>query len=99
VADLCTHLPEDLSLPPIVSDGCEDCLAVGRRDWVHLRFCQACGRVGCCDNSPGQHATGHNRGSDHPLVRSFEPGEDWWWCYEDVDMFIIEDAPPAPSHP
>ena len=72
----CRHLPSDLAPPRIESDGCEDCLAAGRRDWLHLRFCQECGHVGCCDNSPGRHATAHFHASQHPLIRSFEPGED-----------------------
>lgn len=98
MAGSCTHLPDDLAPPPITVDGCEDCLAKGRRDWVHLRFCQTCGHVGCCDNSPGRHATRHYKKSKHPLVRSFEPGEDWWWCYEDKTGFELDDSPPAPSH-
>ena len=79
--------------------GCEDCLAQGRRDWVHLRICQECGHVGCCDNSPGRHATAHFRLAGHPVIRSYEPGEDWYWCYLDQLAFELEGAPPAPSHP
>ncbi len=94
----CAHLPEDLSLPSIASDGCEDCLAMGRHDWVHLRFCQTCGRVGCCDNSPGRHATAHAAATAHALIRSYEPGQDWWWCFPDEALFEVEAAPPAPSH-
>jgi hypothetical protein len=33
------------------------------------------------------------------VVRSFEPGEEWFWCYVDELAFELEDAPPAPSHP
>ena len=94
----CTHLPVDLTPPQIVANGCEDCLAAGRRDWVHLRFCQICGRVGCCDNSPGKHATGHFLADGHALIRSFEPGEHWWWCYIDEVAFNMQDAPAAPSY-
>jgi hypothetical protein len=79
--------------------GCEDCLASGRRDWVHLRLCQTCGHVGCCDSSPGRHASGHYLAAGHPVVRSFEPGEDWYWCYADEVMFELPAAPPAVSHP
>lgn len=93
----CSHVPEDTGAPAIGADGCEDCLATGRRDWVHLRFCQDCGHVGCCDNSPGRHATAHHRTSGHPLIRSFEPGEDWWWCYPDEVFFRIPGVD-APSH-
>lgn len=85
----CTHVPADTAPPTIAADGCEDCLAAGRRDWVHLRFCQECGHVGCCDNSPGRHATAHFAADGHPLIRSFEPGEDWWWCYVDESFFRI----------
>lgn len=81
------------------AEGCEDCRAAGRTDWVHLRACQACGHVGCCDSSPARHATGHFRTTGHPLVRSYEPGEEWFWCYVDEIAFELPDAPPAPSHP
>ncbi len=94
----CNHLPPDLSPPPISATGCEDCLAAGRRDWVHLRFCQVCGRVGCCDNSPGKHATAHFHAQGHALIRSYEPKEDWWWCYYDEELLLVENAPPAPSY-
>jgi uncharacterized UBP type Zn finger protein len=82
-ATSCTHLDtiEITELPEEVA-GCEDCLAVGGV-WLHLRICLACGHVGCCDDSPGKHATAHAAGSDHPLIRSLEPGEDWCWCFAD----------------
>ena len=66
--------------------GCQECLATGGR-WVHLRICMTCGHVGCCDSSPGKHATGHHRETDHPVIRSVEPGETWGWCYEHELMF------------
>ena len=94
----CTHLDRIRDVTPS-SWGCEDCLAKGRRDWVHLRICQECGHVGCCDNSPGRHATAHFRLAGHPVIRSYEPGEDWYWCYLDQLAFELEGAPPAPSHP
>ncbi len=62
--------------------GCEDCLKIGGR-WVHLRLCLTCGHVGCCDSSPNRHARGHFQASTHPIIQSFEPGEDWRWCYVD----------------
>jgi len=94
----CSHVPDDPAPPTVAASGCEACLEEGRHDWVHLRFCQTCGRVGCCDNSPGRHATAHHRATGHPLIRSFEPGEDWWWCYLDEQSFHVPGAPPAPSH-
>jgi Zn-finger in ubiquitin-hydrolases and other protein len=93
----CTHLDRIHDVTPS-SWGCEDCLAEGREDWVHLRVCQECGHVGCCDNSPGRHATAHFRLAAHPVIRSYEPGEDWYWCYLDQVLFELEGAPPAPSH-
>ena len=51
--------------------------------WVHLRLCLSCGEVNCCDSSPNQHATEHFHESGHPLMQSFQPGEDWIWCYVD----------------
>ncbi len=85
----CTHIDtiEFRDLPDEVA-GCEECLATGGR-WVHLRMCQACGHIGCCDNSPGRHATGHNAETGHPIIRSAEPGEDWSWCYEDEVAFVV----------
>jgi uncharacterized UBP type Zn finger protein len=66
--------------------GCEECLATGD-SWVHLRLCLTCGHVGCCDNSKNRHATKHFHGTKHPIVRSFEPGEQWGWCFVDQLMF------------
>jgi uncharacterized UBP type Zn finger protein len=57
-------------------------MAVGDT-WVHLRLCLTCGAVNCCDSSRNRHATKHFHDSGHPLVRSFQPGEDWIWCYVD----------------
>ena len=66
--------------------GCKECLETGGR-WVHLRVCMSCGHVGCCDSSPGKHATGHHQETGHPVIRSAEPGETWGWCYVDELMF------------
>ncbi|MEM7587981.1 MAG: cation:proton antiporter [Acidobacteriota bacterium] len=60
--------------------GCEECLRKGEK-WVHLRICMTCGHVGCCDSSPGKHATAHYHATGHPIMRSLEPGEDWGWCF------------------
>jgi uncharacterized UBP type Zn finger protein len=94
---VCGHL--DAVDPDIVpsSPGCLECLQTGS-PWVHLRLCLSCGHVGCCDSSPNKHATRHFRATAHPLVRSFEPGEDWWWCYVDEVMFEVEDDPFAGLH-
>jgi hypothetical protein len=94
----CSHFDRIHPVAALPS-GCEECLAAGRQDWVHLRVCQECGRVGCCDQSPGRHATEHFFRSAHPVIRSYEPGEDWYWCYVDELTFELEGAPPAPSHP
>jgi hypothetical protein len=82
----CTHLGEVQDVAPS-SNGCEDCLREGSR-WVHLRECLVCGHVGCCDSSPRRHATAHWHETTHPLVRSFQPGEDWGWCYGDELMLV-----------
>lgn len=78
----CAHLDQINAVSPSSLDGCEDCLKMGGT-WVHLRECLSCGHVGCCDNSPNQHATAHWKGAEHALIRSFEPGEEWGWCYDD----------------
>jgi len=88
----CEHLSDIHSVIPS-ADGCEDCLKIGGR-WVHLRLCESCGHVGCCDNSPNRHATKHYRATSHPIIKSFEPGEDWGYCYPD-DLFY--EALPAPG--
>jgi uncharacterized UBP type Zn finger protein len=56
--------------------------------WVHLRLCEICGHVGCCDSSKNKHATKHFRKTKHPIMRSVEPDEDWGWCY--IDELMIE---------
>jgi uncharacterized UBP type Zn finger protein len=91
--DICTHLDSVRDVSPRTPKGCEECLAIGQR-WVHLRLCLTCGHVGCCDSSPGKHATAHYRKTKHPIVRSLEPGEDWGYCY--VDDVMLEPAPAAP---
>jgi uncharacterized UBP type Zn finger protein len=85
----CTHLDSVNYLdPPAEVPGCEECLATGMQ-WVHLRMCQTCGHIGCCDNSIGKHATAHQKGTGHPIIRSAEPGEDWSWCYPDELMMRL----------
>jgi uncharacterized UBP type Zn finger protein len=90
----CTHLDQLRAVSPRTPRGCEECLATGMR-WVHLRLCLTCGHVGCCDSSPGKHATKHFRAIGHPIVRSFERDEDWGWCYADQLFFEPAPAPPG----
>ncbi len=81
MATQCTHLDQIHEVSP-GSQGCEECLAVGE-GWMHLRLCLSCGHVGWCDSSKHKHATAHADVSSHAIVESFEPGEDWRWCYVD----------------
>jgi hypothetical protein len=86
----CTHLDqiEVLELPEPIA-GCAECLAVGS-SWVHLRMCQTCGEIGCCDSSPNRHASRHARATGHAIARSAEPGEEWSWCYVDEVAFVAQ---------
>src|ERR1700742_2476757 len=78
--------------------GCVECLAHGGW-WLHLRRCAQCGHVGCCDSSPGQHASRHAAETGHPIAQSFEPDESWFWDYEhDVEVEGVALMPPT-SHP
>jgi uncharacterized UBP type Zn finger protein len=89
VAATCAHLDSiRVFEPPAEVAGCEECLERGMR-WVHLRMCQGCGHIGCCDNSEGRHARAHWQASGHPIARSVEPGEDWSWCYVDEAIFRL----------
>ena len=83
--DSCSHLERISEVTPS-ADGCEDCLRSGAT-WFHLRLCLTCGHVGCCDRSPNQHATTHFHQIGHPVIRSFEPGESWIWCFVDEELF------------
>lgn len=80
----CTHLDSIRDVSPNAA-GCEECLKLGDR-WVHLRLCMTCGHVGCCDSSKNKHATRHFDATRHPIARSIEPGEEWFWCYVDNVM-------------
>ncbi|GAA5201534.1 UBP-type zinc finger domain-containing protein [Rugosimonospora acidiphila] len=79
----CEHL--SVAAEPETSPGeeCMGCREEGRTDWVHLRLCLSCGYVGCCDSSPRRHATAHYTATTHPVMRSFERGESWRWCFVD----------------
>ncbi len=96
MAEQCTHLDE-IRTEAFSGNGCVECLETGGR-WVHLRRCTDCAHVGCCDSSPGRHATAHFRNEGHPIVQSFEPGEDWFWCYIDEIAFELPGSGPSPSH-
>ncbi len=82
----CTHIDQIQKVTPS-AEGCEDCLREGGW-WVHLRICLICGHVGCCDQSPNRHARKHFHDTNHPIIQSLEPGEDWKWCF--VDQVYIE---------
>ena len=86
MGNTCLHLKQMQNVTPS-AHGCEDCLKTGDA-WVTLRLCMICGYVGCCDNSKNRHATKHFRATGHPIIRSFQPGESWLWCY--VDELLIE---------
>jgi len=77
----CGHITTIQDVVPS-ADGCEDCLKIGD-EWVHLRLCLSCGHVGCCDDSKNKHATHHHHETGHPLIVSYEEGENWVWCYSD----------------
>ena len=89
MAKACSHLDEVhvTELPRLV-DGCEECLTTGGW-WVHVRMCEVCGRVGCCDSSPSRHATAHFHETEHPIIRSAERGARWSWCYVDEMAFAL----------
>ena len=79
--EICSHAKQAREVTPS-GQGCKECLEAGD-EWVHLRLCMICGHVGCCDDSPNKHATKHFHRIKHPIIKSFEPGEDWWWCFAD----------------
>lgn len=81
----CTHLDQVREVVPR-ADGCEGCIKTGDA-WVELRVCKICGHVGCCDTSKNKHATKHYRQTHHPIIKSFQPGERWGYCYADRIFF------------
>jgi len=81
MANVCTHLDQIQDVTPS-AEGCEDCLRIGG-SWLHLRICLSCGHVGCCDDSPNRHARAHAAQTGHAVVQSFEPGEEWVYCFVD----------------
>lgn len=94
-----TEIPGiDVTVPPS-GTGCLECDQSGGW-WFHLRRCGQCGHVGCCDDSPSRHATAHARTTGHPIIGSFEPGENWFYSYQTEEVYGggPELAPPT-SHP
>ncbi|MBB2502708.1 Na+/H+ antiporter [Amycolatopsis echigonensis] len=85
-AGSCKHLDHEWpEQEPSSRDSCAECLEAGLT-WVHLRMCLKCGHVACCDSSPGKHASQHFHETRHPVMRSFEPGETWRWCFVDKQL-------------
>lgn len=76
----CEHIKASKVPKPNTPEGCEECLKIGD-EWVHLRLCLTCGHVGCCNESKNKHATKHFLSTNHPVIKSFEPGENWVYCY------------------
>jgi ubiquitin-hydrolase Zn-finger-containing protein len=80
--------------------GCVECLAgEGAGWWFHLRRCAQCGHIGCCDSSPSRHARAHAAASGHPIVQSFEPGEDWFWSFPEESYYDGPELAAPDSHP
>jgi uncharacterized UBP type Zn finger protein len=97
MAESCEHIQKAAARPAGVKPsgpGCKECLETGGV-WVHLRLCLSCGHVGCCDDSPSRHATKHFHAIKHPVIRSYEPGEPWGYCF--VDEAFVEDMPAHPG--
>ena len=97
MSESCEHLQEVRQVTAS-ANGCEECLKIGAR-WVHLRICLICGKVGCCDQSPNRHATKHFHAAGHAVMRSWERGEDWGWCYVDELFFDPMPGPVPREHP
>lgn len=91
----CIHASEIHEVQPSSLDGCPECIAMGD-SWVHLRICLTCGHIGCCDSSKNRHARQHFHASTHPIIASFEPGEDWRYCF--ADNLMLEPGP-VMAHP
>jgi nucleoside-diphosphate-sugar epimerase len=94
MASICEHLDRIEPVTQSSTEGCTQCMAMGAR-WMHLRLCLTCGEGGCCDSSPNRHASRHSAEHGHPIVLSFEPGEDWCWCYVDDVAFEVDGLPVA----
>jgi hypothetical protein len=86
----------DTTIPPS-GTGCAECEAAGGW-WVHLRRCTQCGHIGCCDTSPAQHASAHATATGHPIIRSFEPGEEWFWNFQTNEFYESGPELTPPGH-
>jgi len=84
MSQTCTHM-DQIKVTEPTTHVCEECVKMGDT-WLHLRMCLICGNVGCCDSSKNKHATKHFHSSNHPLIRSIQPGEAWVYCYVDNIM-------------
>ena len=82
---------------PPSGTGCMECETAGGW-WFHLRRCAQCGHIGCCDTSPSQHASAHAAATGHPVIRSFEPGEAWFWSYATDEFYESGPALTPPDH-
>ena len=98
MSDECTHLEQIDPAASPSGEGCRECLETGG-SWMHLRRCAECGHVDCCDSSPSRHARRDWEETGHPVVQSFEPGEDWLYCFEDDVALKVEELRGSPSHP
>jgi hypothetical protein len=83
--------------PKPSTQGCIECLRTNS-SWLHLRRCLYCGEVRCCDDSPNKHASRHAHSAGHALMQSFEPGEDWIWCFADEVGFHVPGGADSPSY-
>lgn len=86
----CPHVDQVRDVEPRTPEGCEECLKTGGT-WLHLRLCRICGHVGCCESSKNTHALKHFHATGHAIIQSFEPGEDWNWCYVDNDYVVVRE--------
>ncbi|MBA3948190.1 MAG: UBP-type zinc finger domain-containing protein [Herpetosiphonaceae bacterium] len=97
MATTCEH-EDQIQQVTSSGQGCKECVELGDQ-WVRLRMCLVCGHVGCCDSSKNTHATKHFHATNHAIMQSYEPGEEWGWCYIDEQMLDGKPLPhPSQSH-
>ena len=92
-----TEIPGIEPAVPPSGTGCVECETTGGW-WLHLRRCTQCGHIGCCDTSPSQHASAHAAATGHPIIASYEPGEDWLWSYQTKEFYGDGPALAPPGH-